>query len=315
MDAFLAILLAVLPVFCVGGAGALMRKVNWLTEEADNSLMLLTINLLIPAFIFSNLQDNEALRDFHNLLLPPLMGFLTVAAGIGVGWLLCRWSGLTQRKELKTFAYSVGIFNYGYIPIPLTLLLFDKETLGVLIVFNVGVELALWTFGKAMLASGSMSGLWRKIVSPPLITIVVTLTLNFTGGFAHVPEFLLETARMLGHCAIPMGLILIGAVMADNLGRTQKAWSWRIMAAACSIRLLILPLLFLLLAVFLPASLELKRVILLQAAMPAAVVPILISRLYDGDPLTALRVVVATTLTSAATIPLWLHLGHRILEG
>jgi hypothetical protein len=66
---------------------------------------------------------------------------------------------------------------------------------------------------------------------------------------------------------------------------------------------------FLLLARYLPCSVELKRVILLQAAMPAAVFPIIMARHYGGDPITALRVVVATSLGGLLTIPLWLRFG------
>ena len=68
---------------------------------------------------------------------------------------------------------------------------------------------------------------------------------------------------------------------------------------------------FILLARYLPASVELKRVIVLQAAMPAAVFPIVMSRHYGGHPPTALRVVIGTSLLSLLTIPLWLRLGMK----
>jgi hypothetical protein len=69
--------------------------------------------------------------------------------------------------------------------------------------------------------------------------------------------------------------------------------------------------LFLLLARYLPASVELKRVIVLEAAMPAAVFPIVMSRHYGGDPLTALRVVIGTSLVGMVTIPLWIRFGMK----
>ena len=46
MNEFWTVLGAVLPVFCVVGAGALMRKLEWLTEEADQSLLRIIINVL-----------------------------------------------------------------------------------------------------------------------------------------------------------------------------------------------------------------------------------------------------------------------------
>jgi predicted permease len=75
----------------------------------------------------------------------------------------------------------------------------------------------------------------------------------------------------------------------------------------------IMPIFFLLLGWCLTGPVELKRVILLQAAMPAAVFPIVMAKHYGGDARTALRVVIATSLVGFATIPLWIRLGQKIL--
>jgi predicted permease len=54
---------------------------------------------------------------------------------------------------------------------------------------------------------------------------------------------------------------------------------------------------------------ELKRVLVVQAAMPAAVFPIVLARHYGGQPLVAVQVVLATTALGLLVIPLWLSLG------
>jgi predicted permease len=59
--------------------------------------------------------------------------------------------------------------------------------------------------------------------------------------------------------------------------------------------------------------LELKRVIVLEAAMPAAVFPIVMARHYAGDPATAMRVVIGTTVVGLVTIPLWIRFGMQWL--
>jgi predicted permease len=57
----------------------------------------------------------------------------------------------------------------------------------------------------------------------------------------------------------------------------------------------------------------LKQVILLQAAMPAAVFPIIMSRHYGGDPGLALRIVLGTSLAALLTMPWWLRWGAHLL--
>jgi hypothetical protein len=54
-------------------------------------------------------------------------------------------------------------------------------------------------------------------------------------------------------------------------------------------------------------------VIVLEAAMPAAVFPIVMARHYGGDAATALRVVFSTSLVSLLTIPLWIRFGLKFV--
>ena len=83
----------------------------------------------------------------------------------------------------------------------------------------------------------------------------------------------------------------------------------RVTLASIFLRLGLLPVAFLLLAKFLPCPVELKRVIVIEAAMPAGILPIVIARHYGGQPLTAVQVVVATTVVGLLVIPLWLRVG------
>ncbi|MBI5775233.1 MAG: AEC family transporter [Verrucomicrobia bacterium] len=313
MNEFWVVISAVLPVFAIAGLGGLLRKLDWLTEEADKSLLRVTINLLVPCFIFERLVGNTAVQQLGNVTLAPLVGFGTVALGIGIGWLARKFTGVTDDRALRTFAFSVGIYNYGYVPLPLAQSLFGHETVGVLIVHNVGVEIAFWTLGMLILGDKTGEPLWKKIFNPPVAAILVSLAVNFAGVESSVPKFVTTTTRMLGECAIPLGLVLTGAIMADFLHEFHSASGWRMMALACALRMLLVPALFLALAYFLPCSVELKRVIVLQSAMPAAVFNIIMARHYGGDAPTALRVVIATSAVSLVTIPLCIRLGMKLV--
>ena len=165
MEQWLTILPAVLSVFAVIAGGALLRRLNWLTEEADESLLKLIIRVLVPCLILTAVLGNDRLRDARSVLLPPAIGFMAVAAGLLVSRiaakLLARPLHLDPAGE-RTFAVCVAVFNYGYIPIPLVKLLFGDETLGVLFLHNVGVELALWTVVIMVLTGDIGRGWWRR---------------------------------------------------------------------------------------------------------------------------------------------------------
>ncbi|NDB77786.1 MAG: hypothetical protein EB141_19445 [Verrucomicrobia bacterium] len=178
MNELPVVLSAVLPVLLIAVAGVALRKLDWLTEEADHSLLRVTINLLVPAFIFDKVLGNPALHRTENLFLPPLVGFVTVALGIGASWLALRLAGLGRDATGRTFAFSSGLYNYGYVPLPLAISLFNRETVGVLIVHNLGTEIAFWLLGTIVFAHAANEPLWKKILSPPLIAIVATLTMS-----------------------------------------------------------------------------------------------------------------------------------------
>jgi malate permease and related proteins len=304
---FLTVLTAVLPIFCIAGAGALLRQINWLSAEADASLLRVTVNVLTPCLIFDSILGNAAFAQPGNVWLPPLVGFATVAIGLPLALLLQGVTGLHDDR--------VSTYNYGYVPLPLIMALFPKEiagqTVAVLFVHNVGVEVAFWSLGLMTLGGGSFKENWRKVFNVPLIAIVATLALNFLLAGHAVPEFIRKTAHLLGQCAIPFGVLMIGATMADYAHEFRSTRGVKLLGASCLLRLGILPILFLLLAKFLPCPLELKRIIVIQAAMPAAVFPIVMAKHYGGEPATALRVVLGTSLVSFITLPLWLRFGMK----
>ena len=311
MSQLLVLLNSVLPVLGIVAAGFAIRRVGWLSELADASLMRVTVNLLTPCLIADTILGNPAFQRAENVWIPPILGFATAAAGILAGWWTRSWAGGRTAADGRTYALSVGICNYGYVPLPLAQLFFGSGTVGVLFVQNIGVELAMWLIGLAVVTGRSWREGWRHLANPPALAILGTLALNTLVPRAAVPVAMLAAVKLLGQCAIPLGLILIGATVADLLpelrGRDRR--TWRLVAVAGGLRLGVLPVVGLLLAWGLPVSIEIRQVLVLHAAMPAAVFPIVMARHFGGDAGTALRVVLGTSVVSIATMPLWLKAG------
>lgn len=316
MELYGTVLLTVTPVFLVMGLGMVFRWRQWLTQQAEESFLKLILNLFYPALVLKFVLGNEALQSAENVIAPPLVGFGTVLLGYGLAWLLAPLLGVSGENSRSTFTFNCGMYNYGYIPIPLSMALYGTGTTGVLLVYNVGVEAAFWIVGVFIVSSGQTGSAWKKIFNPPILALAFALLLN-TLGFAewggHAYTILRGIVDPVGACAIPMGLIISGAILFDLLRDGDWSRNWQTPMAALFIRLLLLPICFLLLAVILPLSTELKQVILIQAAMPAAMLPIVISKMYGGNTRVAVQVVAATSAMSILTIPLWIGLGQEYL--
>jgi predicted permease len=307
------LLKAVLPVFLLMGVGALLRRMRVLTPEGDSTVLALAVNVTYPCLIIGNIVGNESLRDPANVWLPILFGAGFMVAGSVLAWLTAPLFKLRGGAVRRTFALASAVQNYGYLPIPILHAVFpDDRWMGVLFIYTLGIEVTLWTLG-VWLMNPRTHGAAGNILNPVVLSIVLGLTLNLLPWGAWVADgqpaswvlgSIRQTVHMLGECAIPLGLIIVGAILFDLLSKP----GWHADAGAAIggvvIRLAVLPAVMLGALLLLPfASSDFRHVIAVQAAMPAAVFPMIIARRYGGDEATAMRVMVMTTLVSLLTIP------------
>ena len=323
LDQWLITISAVISVFTVIAVGAAARWGGWLSEEADQSLMKIILGLLFPCLIFSSVSDNPALREPGNLVWATVVGAASIGLGLVVAAFALRLGssiyGLETRGQQRTFVLAVAFFNYAFVPIPLIELLFDKATLGVMFVHNVGAGLLCYSLGIAFMSEKSERHWWKRMFNGPTIATAIALVANWSGFGALMVErlvFLDQAVRWLGQASVPISLLAIGAVTADQFGPNgdgiSRRDSTRMVLTACVLRLVVLPVLMLTAAACLPISDLLRRVMVIMAAMPSATFSIILARHYGGVPGVALRVALSTSVASLATIPIWIAVGLRM---
>lgn len=293
------------------GTGAILRKTGILKREHDAGIMHLVFSVLAPCFILDQTLGAEILRNFNTLATGAGLGFLFIVTGITIGWLTAKAIGLSPGKGFRTFALSAGCQNYGYAAVPVVEILWGSSALALLFVHNIGVEIAIWSLG-VMILSGEKRIVWKRLINGPIIAVTIALVLVAMGLDSKVTGPVRTTISMLGIGAFPIAILMIGASIADLVG-TEKP-SWKIAIAACLVRLFIVPILILLAAKFITMPVELRQIFVIQAAMPAALVPILLARIYGGQPGIAAQIVIATTALSLITVPFVIYHGARFLE-
>lgn len=309
------ILQSVIPVFIIIGLGFGFRKARLLTRDADESIFRVILFLLIPCLIIDSVLGNPALLGGNNVWVAPIFGLGFIVFSFLVARLISLVSGADTVEKRRTFGITAGLQNWGYMTIPLVAALYDRETLGVLFAHNLGLEFGLWSVGILILTGGSLRGGLIRAFNPPVIAILVCIALNAMGIWQWVPGVVLDTASILGSCAIPMGLLLVGAVFWDTIRQVKFKADWRVGVTGVGVRIFLLPVCMLLAGWLLPVSPELKQVIVIQAAMPCGVLPVFLCRHYGGDAPTSLLIVLFTAVVSIITIPLWIHFGSMwILE-
>lgn len=300
-----------IPVFLMIGVGCVCRIVGLVTESSEKSIMAIVLNVLYPCFIISEICGNQALQQVSTVVTALAVGLTVTAIALGVAASVSRLLKLKSGPEQNTFTVSGAIQNYGFIPIPLIRGLFPeeaKETIGVLFVHNLGLELALWTIGVVII-SGKREGMWRRLINGPTVAIIAGLALNFTSGHEHIPLVATKAMGQLGLCTIPVSLLLVGVSLAGVVMSGKWLSGWRIPVGAITVRFLVMPIFFLLAARLLSFSQPLMLIMLVEAAMPAAVFPIVIAKHFGGKPAVAVEIVVFTTVASLALTPAILTLA------
>lgn len=307
----ITIILAVLPVYLLMAGGAVLRKTGILRREHDIGVMHVIFSVMLPCYILDRILGAEVLRDARTLVTGAGLGFSLIIAGICLGYLAGKLIGLVPGQGRRTFALASGCQNFGFTAVPVVEILWGGSAVALLFVHNLGVEVAIWSVG-VMLMSGDTGVPWKRLINGPIIAVAIGLTLVVLRVDDRITGPGREAVSMIGIGAFPLAIMMIGATIMD-LAVAEKP-SWKIVTASCVVRLALAPAMIILCAKFIPMAVELKQILLVQAAMPAALAPILIARMYDGRPAVAVQIVVATTVVSLFTLPYIITYGIRFLE-
>jgi len=310
-------------VYLVVGCGVFFRRVGWFPAPAEQPLYRLTVSVLMPCLIFERILPADLSGDYQNVVIPPILGFATsligVVMGYSLGLLPRKWTAMSNAKILGTFAACVCILNYGFVPIPLLRELYDAsdKTHAVLFIQNLGIEISIWSVVIIAMSGRLDRRSLLRAVNPPTCSIVIAVLLNLAGAYPFIPACVLNAIRLLGDASLATSMFLVGMSLSDTFDFTRIVRQWRrvirIAFWSCLLRLVILPAIFVSIAVFAPLTIEMKRVLVIHAAMSSALFPMVLSRHYNGDPETALDTILPNCLFALVTLPFWVCIGLSLI--
>ncbi len=255
--------------------------------DADMVTVLAT-NISLPALVFVTLVETRL--DMAPLGIMAVAALaVTVAVGVAGAAALA-----AARIPLRSFLPAMMFPNVGNMGLPLAALGFAADGLAFAIVFfTVSVVLHL-TVGVAI-SAGAFSP--RALARIPALYAVAAAAVFMTGGI-EPPEWLMNTARILGGMMVPLMLITLGVALAGL----------RVAGLARGLALAVLRF-----ALGLGAGYGIGRafglegtalaILVLQSAMPVAVMNFLFAQRYGTDPSEVAGLVMLSTLLGFATLP------------
>jgi predicted permease len=304
----LDVVASVLPVYLLILAGAMLRRTGIVRKEHDEGVMRVVFTIMLPCFMLDKILGSEVLRSGTVVLSAMGIGFGLILVGISIGFVVGRLLGLERGTGMRTFALASGSQNYGYTAAPVVQILWSTGALAILFVHNIGVELAMWSVG-VMVLSGERGIPWRKLVNGPVIAVFGGLLLVALGWDTYCVGPARSALSMIGVGAFPLAVLITGCTIMDLVVAEKP--TWKIIVGSSLVRLVLAPITILCAAKFLPIATELRQVLVVQAAMPAAMIPIMLARMYGGRPAIAVQIVVFTTALSVISLPWIITLGCR----
>jgi len=306
---FVRVSTALFSLFVIVLLGSWFRKQKIVQKESDATLHWLLIHLFTPCLIIDSFLANSGIEGIGTLFTAPLLGFSTILIGILVSTVSARLLGIPRGDQHKAFVVCTSFYNYGYLPVPLVMIFFDAHVLQMLFLFNVGLDIALWSIGFVTLTGkGSFPHCIKRAFNTPFLAILFSLAILAIYGGNPFPLTVTRIVHMTGQAAIPIALLILGTMAFDYFPVLRSPDQIREVFLAVVLRLLLIPLCFVFLIVVLPLPESVQIVLSVQAGMPSAVLPLVIISRYGGDISLALRIIVATSLGSLVTLPIWLSL-------
>jgi predicted permease len=287
----------VLPVFLVAAAGFVLA--TFITIDS-RSVGRLLFYLATPSLVFRSLYqmqiDYVALRQLTIVAISAalLTGLLGWLAGIG-----------QERRQRAALILTSAVSNNGNMGIPIALFAFGNTGAAFASIYYVVSSFMSNTFGVIVASAGQtsvMAALKQSLRVPVLYAATAGLLLNTFGG--KLPEGIFRSVDLLASAAVPGMLILMGIQLRSAPIFQEQA----IVLRSVAVRLLAGPLIAWLLCQMLGVSGIERSVLIVQAAMPTAVMTAVLATEYDIVPRLVASIIFFSTLLSMATlsIVLWL---------
>ena len=289
MEIYLKLLEVLFPVFFIVGIGYFLGKQK---SDIDTSFITnYSANFGAPAlFIFAITSSGVTFSVFSEYFIYSVIA-LTCFAITGVIFLFFMKKDIS--RELPPFFLP----NTGNMGIPICLFAYGSLGMGVAAAISSLVVLLHFT-ANIFLASKKFD---VKIILKSPSTYAVVVAVAFLYFELQMPEFVLNTVMLLGYTMIVLILMSLGVSLTQ-----MKVFSLKSSLISSIGRVIVGPIIgFILIKIF-KLSGYAAGVLLIQSAMPSAILTYLIASMYSPKKIVdnISSMIVVSTLMSLITIPI-----------
>lgn len=262
----------IIPVMIVILGGYLFGR---FTNVDHLPISKFSMTVLSPALIFSFLVRNSLTSTQMFQVVTAVLIFAVLL--ILITGLVMRVSG--QRRMTKPALLSTVFPNSASYGLPILLLAYGEEAYSLGIVIIVIDFILMFSLGVYFATSQRSS--WRKSLIKILripTTYASTLAIIVNVLNVRIPDFLYNPVKLVGDATVPVVLLLIGI----QLSRTKFKGYLKVTLISSMLRLVVAPVIIFFIVYFMGIEGMMAKVLILQRAMPTAIVMTIIATEYKA---------------------------------
>lgn len=279
--------------------GAVVKKLGIVGAAGQKNINDLVIYLVLPCNIVKSFLitcDSDTFRQFALVLV---ISVAVQIVSVILGKVLYGKKELGHRMSLQ---YGVICSNAGFLGNPVAEGVFGAVGLAMASIYLIPMRVMMWSSGIAIYTqSTDWKATLKKVVTHPCI-IACVLGLILMVSQWQLPEVVLRPLTTIGSCNTALSMMVIGMILADADVRSLFD---REVFAYSLLRLILMPTALYLVSLGLKLPALVTGVSVILTAMPAGATTSILASKYNADELFATKLVVASTVLSMVTIPVW----------
>lgn len=304
MNHFLFSMNATIPIFLVILLGWFLKKINLINDAFANTANKFVFQVSLPVMLFQDIATTSILQDLNiRFVLFCFFGtFLMFTAVWGFAHFYCKDRSLEGAFAQGAARGSAAVLGVAFVEN----ICGDAGMAPLMIVaavplFNI-FSVTILTFcgknrknGKAGIRKACLN-----ILKNPII-IGILLGIPFSLLDIKLPVICMRTISYIAQTATPLALLAVGAGFDTKQALTRV----RPALAATVIKLLVLPCIFIPIAVRMHFSASELTAILVMTGAPTTVTSYIMAKSMENDEVLSSNIIVLTTLLSSVTLTLW----------
>lgn len=319
------VLQQMIMIFILIGIGILLYKKKMLSEMTSKQISGIIVNVTNPALLICSAFQEGPKVSLQELGIALGIYLIVYALLIIASFLIPR---ILRVPNMYHYAYQMlTIFgNVGFIGIPLASAVLGSESLIFVSIYNLIFNILIYTFGISLLeraearqlkgsekqtsqrgqstapvnSGRTTSPRWKKLVNAGTISAAATI-IFYLGNF-HVPTIVSSTLTYMGQATTLLSMLVLGTSVAQMA--PKEIFSHPKLYGFTLLRQILVPIgCILLFRPFIQSPLILNTMALMLA-VPAANMPLMLSKQLHVETDTISQGIILTTILSLGTIPI-----------